>query len=110
MRIVIVGAGKLGYSIAELLSGEQNDVVVIDRDKETLVSGPDIVSRGFIYVRENEDTIDNVQTLVRKILSSNSLNGENWGNLKNIIKDEVHNYIFEKIKRNPMILPIILDV
>ena len=85
-------------------------VVVIDQDKETLVSGPDIVSRGFIYVRENEDTIDNVQTLVRKILSSNSLNGENWGNLKNIIKDEVHNYIFEKIKRNPMILPIILDV
>ena len=85
-------------------------VVVIDRDKETLVSGPDIVSRGFIYVRENEDTIDNVQTLVRKILASSNLAGENWGNLKNIIKDEVHNYIFEKIKRNPMILPIILDV
>ena len=85
-------------------------VVVIDRDKQTLVSGPDIVSRGFIYVRENEDTIDNVQTLVRKILSSSNLAGENWGNLKNTIKDEVHNYIFEKIKRNPMILPIILDV
>ena len=85
-------------------------VVVIDRDKQTLVSGPDIVSRGFIYVRENEDTIDNVQTLVRKILSSSDLAGENWGNLKNTIKDEVHNYIFEKIKRNPMILPIILDV
>ena len=85
-------------------------VVVIDRDKQTLVSGPDIVSRGFIYVRENEDTIDNVQTLVRKILSSSDLAGENWGNLKNTIKDEVHNYIFEKIKRNPMILPILLDV
>ena len=72
--------------------------------------GPDIVSRGFIYVRENEDIIDNTQELVREILSSSSLAGDNWPNLKNTIKDEVHNYIFEKIKRNPMILPIILDV
>ena len=47
---------------------------------------------------------------MRDILSRQSLAGENWMNLKNIIKDEVHNYIFEKIKRNPMILPIILDV
>jgi len=85
-------------------------VVVIDRDQEKLVSGPDIVSRGFIYVRENEDIIDNTQELVREILSSQSLAGDNWSNLKNTIKDEVHNYIFEKIKRNPMILPIILDV
>ena len=85
-------------------------VVVIDRDEERLLSGPDIVSRGFIYVRENEDIIDNVQALVREILSTNSLAGENWPNLKNLIKDEVHNFIFDKIKRNPMILPIILDV
>ena len=69
-----------------------------------------MVSRGFIYVRENEDIIDNTQALVRDILSNNSLDGENWANLKNIIKDEVHNYIFEKIKRNPMVLPIIVDV
>ena len=73
--------------------------VVIDRDQEKLVSGPDIVSRGFIFVRENEDLIDNVLELVREILSSNSLAGDNWPDLKNLIKDEVHNYIFEKIKR-----------
>ncbi len=85
-------------------------VAVIDRDEGKLISGPEIVSRGFIYVRENEDIIDNTQELVREILSSNSLNGDNWNNLKNIIKDEVHNYIFEKIKRNPMVLPVILDV
>ena len=85
-------------------------VVAINRDEGRLVSGPDIVSRGFIYVRENEDIIDNTLELVREILSANSLDGENWNNLKNIIKDEVHNYIFEKIKRNPMVLPIILDV
>ena len=85
-------------------------VVAIDRDEGKLMSGPDIVSRGFIYVRENEDIMDNTQELVREILSTNSLYGDNWNNLKNLIKDEVHNYIFDKIKRNPMVLPIILDV
>ncbi len=85
-------------------------VMAIDRDEGRLISGPDIVSRGFIYVRDNEDIIDNTQELVREILSANSLTGDNWANLKNVIKDEVHGYIFEKIKRNPMVLPIILDV
>ena len=85
-------------------------VLAIDRDEAKLISGPDIVSRGFIYVRENEDIIDNTRELVREILVNNSLEGDNWPDLKNAIKDEVHRYIFEKIKRNPMILPIILDV
>ena len=53
---------------------------------------------------------DNTQELVREILASNSLDGENWPELKNTIRDEVHRFIFDKIKRNPMILPIILDV
>ena len=85
-------------------------VLAIDRDEQKLVSGPDIVSRGFIYVKENEDIIDNTQELVRQILAKSSLDGDNWPELKNIIKDEVHRFIFDKIKRNPMILPIILDV
>ncbi len=85
-------------------------VMAISRDEEKLVSGPDIVSRGFIYVKENEDIIDRTQELVRQILATNSLAGENWPDLKNTIKDEVHAFIFEKIKRNPMILPIILDI
>ena len=84
--------------------------MAIDRDEGKLVSGPDIVSRGFIYVKENEDIIDNTQTLVRNILAENNLQGDNWPDLKNLIKDEVHRFIFEKIKRNPMILPIILDI
>ena len=84
--------------------------MAINRDEGTLVSGPDIVSRGFIYVKENEDIIDKTQELVRNILAENSLEGDNWPDLKNIIKDDVHQFIFEKIKRNPMILPIILDI
>jgi len=84
--------------------------MAIDRDKGKLISGPDIVSRGFIYVKENEDIIDRTQKLVQDILARASLDGENWPDLKNTIKDEVHRFIFEKIKRDPMILPIILDV
>ena len=84
--------------------------MAIDRDECKLISGPDIVSRGFIYVKENEDIIDRTEELVRGILATSDLSGENWPDLKNTIKDEVHRFIFEKIKRNPMILPIILDV
>lgn len=84
--------------------------IAIDRDEAKMVSGPDIVTRGFIYVRENENIIDNTKELVREIISNTSLDTDDWSDLKNTIKDEVHRYIFEKIKRNPMILPVILEV
>ncbi len=85
-------------------------VLAIDRDECKLVSGPDIISRGFIYVRENEDIIENTRELARQIILSSDLSGENWPDIKNRLKDEMHRFIFEKIKRNPMILPIILDI
>ncbi len=84
--------------------------VSINSQDGGIITGPDIISRGFIYVRENEDIIENTRDVVRQILSASSLAGEDWPMLKNRIKDELHRYIFEKIKRNPMILPIILDV
>ena len=85
-------------------------VMAIDRDECKLMSGPDIISRGFIYVRENEDIIESTREVVRQILERSDLSGDNWPDLKNTIKDEVHRYIFDRIKRNPMILPIILDI
>ena len=85
-------------------------VMAINRDDCKLMSGPDIISRGFIYVRENEDIIDQTREVVRQILLSSSLAGENWPDLKNRIKDDLHRFIFEKIKRNPMILPILVDL
>lgn len=84
--------------------------MAINRDENKLISGPDLISRGFIYVRENEDIMESTRDVVRDILAHNSIAGENWPELKNRIKEELHRYIFEKIKRNPMILPIILDV
>ena len=58
-------------------------VMAINRDDQRLVSGPDIISRGFIYVRENEDIIENTRDVVRQILSQSSLAGEDWPALKN---------------------------
>ena len=76
-----------------------------------LVSGPDIISRGFVYVRENEDIIECSRELARNIvLSYGQVDGSEWQNMKNRIKDELHRYIFDKIKRNPMILPIIMEI
>ena len=86
-------------------------VMAIDRDNGTLMSGPDIISRGFVYVRENEDIIECSRDLARNIvLSYGNLDGSEWQNLKNRLKDELHRYIFDKIKRNPMILPIIMEI
>ena len=86
-------------------------VMAIERDTGKLSSGPDIVSRGFVYVRESEDIIENARELTRFIIASyDNLDGSEWQTMKNRIKDELHRYIFEKIKRNPMILPIIMEV
>lgn len=86
-------------------------VMAIDRDNGTLVSGPDIISRGFVYVRENEDIIENSRDLARSIVMSyGRIEGSDWQGMKNRIKDELHRYIYEKIKRNPMVLPIIMEI
>ncbi len=86
-------------------------VMAIDHDSGALVSGPDIISRGFVYVRENEDIIECSRELARNIvLSYGQVDGSEWQNMKNRIKDELHRYIFDKIKRNPMILPIIMEI
>ena len=62
-------------------------------------------------MRENEDIIESTREVVRSILlSSGKLEGNEWPALKNRIKDELHRFIYEKIKRNPMILPIIVEI
>ena len=85
--------------------------MAFDRTNSILVSGPDIISRGFVYVRENEDMIENTREIVRNIVGAyDQIDNSDWPSIKNRIKDELHRYIFEKIKRNPMILPIIVDL
>ena len=76
-----------------------------------MVSGPDIISRGFVYVRENEDLIEDARSLVEKTLNNcRSRNTRDWTAMKSMVRDSLRTFIYEKTKRNPVILPIFLEV
>ena len=86
-------------------------VTTINRETGEVIAGPDIVSRGFVYVRESEELIEDAKQLIKKTLKDCSEhNIREWGNIKSSIKDELGNYIYQKTKRSPMILPIIMEV
>lgn len=86
-------------------------VATLDNNNGSVVSGPDIVSRGFVYVRESEDLFDDVKRRVSNVLYDCAYeNIHEWGVIKNRIKDDVSKLIYERTRRNPMILPIIMDV
>jgi ribonuclease J len=86
---------------------------VLSTEKGTgkVLAGPEIVSRGFIYVRENIDLIEESKTVIRKALEKcEDTKVKEWNNIKMVIKDSLSSFIYERIKRSPMILPIIVEV
>lgn len=86
-------------------------VVTMDKSSATIVSGPDIISRGFVYVRESENLMDEARVVVRNALSQCEENKMNeWSLIKNIIRDTLREFLWQKTKRSPMILPIIMEV
>jgi len=111
-----LGVGDVGNIVLrdrKLLSENGLIIVVLATERGTgkVLSGPEIVSRGFIYVRENIDLIEESKTVVRKALTKcEETNVREWNNIKMSIKDALSSFIYEKIKRNPMILPIIVEV
>ncbi|NMW85561.1 ribonuclease J [Peptoniphilus sp. AGMB00490] len=110
-----LGVGDVGNIVLRdrrHLSEDGLIIVVITITKEgKVVSGPDIISRGFVYVRESEDLIEDAKNVVRKILKEDSReNLKDWNGLKSDIRDNLRSYIFKNTKRNPMILPIIMEV
>ena len=111
-----LGIGDVGNVVLRDRKHLSQDGLIIvamafDRTNGVLVSGPDVISRGFVYVRENEDIIESTREVVRNIIASyGHIEGSDWPSIKNRIKDELHRFIYEKIKRNPMILPIIVDL
>lgn len=111
-----LGIGDVGKIVLRDRKHLSQDGIIIvamafDRTHSELVSGPDIISRGFVYVRENEDIIESTREVVRNIINSyDHIEGSDWPSIKNRIKDELHRFIYDKIKRNPMILPVIVDL
>lgn len=86
-------------------------VVTLEKYSNQVLSGPDIVSRGFVYVRESETLMDDAREVVNNALDKCiARNITDWGKIKTEIKDSLSDYVWKKTKRNPMILPIIMEV
>ncbi len=86
-------------------------VVTISGSTKEVVAGPDIISRGFVYVKESEDLMESVKAVVRESLEGCFANGvTDWSSLKTTIKNQLASYLRQKTKRSPMILPVIVEV
>lgn len=86
-------------------------VVTLEKHSNLLVAGPDIVSRGFVYVRESENLMEECHDVVEDALNDClNRNITDWGKIKTSIKDELGEFLWKRTKRNPMILPIITEV
>ncbi len=111
-----LGVGDVGNIVLrdrKHLSEDGLMIVVVAMEKESgaVISGPDIISRGFVYVRESEDLLDGAKKAVADVLMDYEYkNGTSWNYIKGLIKDELKDYLWQKTKRSPMILPIIMEV
>lgn len=86
-------------------------VLTLEKYSNQLLAGPDIVSRGFVYVRESEGLMDGARQVVEEAIEQClSKKVADWGKMKTSIKDTLSDYLWKKTKRNPMILPIIMEV
>lgn len=111
-----LGVGDVGNIVLrdrKLLSQDGILVVVVTLSKQngTILSGPDIISRGFVYVRESEELLDEANRIVTQTLvKCMEENVNEWSSLKNNVKDALGRYLYEQTRRRPMILPIIMEV
>ena len=111
-----LGVGDVGNIVLrdrQHLSQDGLIIVVLTMDSTTgeVVAGPDLISRGFVYVRESENLMDDVKVVIRKEIDrcvANSIT--DWSTIKSTIRDSLREYIYKTTKRNPMILPIIMEV
>ncbi|GFP75283.1 ribonuclease J [Clostridium fungisolvens] len=86
-------------------------VVTIERESGNVIAGPDIISRGFVYVRESEDLMDQAKEIVKSVLRQCEENKvSDWATMKSNMKNELRVFLYEKTKRKPMILPIIMEI
>ncbi|NHM29851.1 ribonuclease J [Neobacillus terrae] len=111
-----IGVGDVGNIVLRdrrLLSQDGILIVVVTLSKKekNIVAGPEIISRGFVYVRESEKLMDDSVKLVRDVVEKNvAKESFDWSSLKQEMRDELNRFLFEKTKRRPMIMPIIMEV
>ncbi len=86
-------------------------VMGIDHDLGSVVSGPDIISRGFVYMREADELLEGARDAAKRAIDAfGPIDSSDWNHVKNDVRDSVQHYIYDTIKRNPMILPIIVEI
>ena len=111
-----LGVGDVGNIVLrdrQHLAQDGLIVIVLTMDSQTgeVVAGPDVISRGFVYVRESENLMDDVKSVVRHEVAKCEERGvRDWSTIKSTIKENLRDYLFIKTKRNPMIIPIIMEV
>ena len=111
-----LGVGDVGNIVLrdrQHLAEDGIIIVVLGLDSATdeLVSGPDIVSRGFVYVRESDELMDEARSVIGEAVEGCLDRGvSDWGKLKSSIKDSLGEFVWKKTKRRPMILPIIMEI
>ena len=111
-----LGVGDVGNIVLkdrQHLSQDGLIIVVIAMDGKTgqILAGPDIISRGFVYVRESEDLMDSIKRQICKDISNMESEGiKDWTTIKTRVKDTLHDFVYSKTKRNPMIIPIISEI
>ena len=110
-----LGVGDVGNIVLrdrQHLSQDGLIVVVLTMDSlGNVVAGPDIISRGFVYVRESENLMDDVRMLINaEVMQCVENHIRDWSTIKSTIRDSLKDYIFQTTKRNPMILPIIMEI
>lgn len=111
-----LGVGDVGSVVLrdrKLLSEDGLIVVVVTAEKETgnVIAGPDLISRGFVYVKESEDLMEEAREIAKNALMKlDEKQGNDWSAKKNAIKGALRDFIYEKTKRRPMILPVIMEI
>lgn len=111
-----LGVGDVGNIVLrDRQNLAQNGIIIVvltlEKYSNQLLAGPDLVSRGFVYVRESEDLMEEARQVVQDAVQDCLERHVNdWGKIKNIIRDSLSDFLWKKMKRNPMILPIIMEV
>lgn len=111
-----LGVGDVGNIVLrDRQNLAQNGIIVVvltlEKRSNQLLAGPDIVSRGFVYVRESEDLMEEAHTVVSEAVADClKRHVSDWGKIKNIIRDDLSDFLWKRMKRSPMIFPIIMEV
>src|SRR5690554_7539387 len=86
-------------------------IITMSRNNFNIVAGPDIISRGFVYVRESEGLMDDAKEVVKRVLEEcEERNMTDWSSIKLSIRESLRDFLYERTKRNPMILPVIMEI